>query len=49
MVPLATLRVFGEEEVEALLCGQGEKWELDTLRESIKFDHGYAPTLNPNP
>lgn len=25
-----------------MLCGMGEKWTVDMLSETIKFDHGYV-------
>lgn len=38
--PLATLAAFHEDELEAMLCGMGEAWSVETLADSIKFDHG---------
>ena len=40
MLPLDTLSCFYEEELEAMLCGQGEKWTVDLLTDALKFDHG---------
>lgn len=38
--PLETLEAFHEDELEAMLCGVGEKWSVEKLAESIKCDHG---------
>jgi E3 ubiquitin-protein ligase TRIP12 len=40
--PLHTLSCFYEDEVEAMLCGTGEKWVVEGLADTIKFDHGYT-------
>lgn len=40
--PLRTLDCFYEDEIECMLCGSGEKWTVQSLTESIKFDHGYT-------
>lgn len=40
VLSLNTLRCFHEDEIEAMLCGQGEKWTVDLLTEALKFDHG---------
>jgi hypothetical protein len=40
--PLMSLNCFYEDEIEHMLCGMGEKWTVDMLTDSIKFDHGYA-------
>lgn len=40
MFPLESLRCFYEDEVEAMLCGQGEVWTAEKLAEGLKFDHG---------
>lgn len=31
---------FHEDEIEAMLCGQGETWTVELLAEALKFDHG---------
>ena len=38
--PMETLESFHEDELEAMLCGVGEKWTVEKLLESIKCDHG---------
>lgn len=43
--PLATLAAFHEDELEAMLCGMGEAWSMETLADSIKFDHGCACSM----
>ena len=40
MLPLENLKCFYEDELEAMLCGQGEKWTVEKLTEALKFDHG---------
>lgn len=40
VLPLHTLKCFHEDEIEAMLCGQGEEWTVDLLTEALKFDHG---------
>ena len=40
--PLETLSIFYEEELETLLCGTCEHWDVDMLADIIKFDHGCA-------
>lgn len=42
--PLKSLECFYEDEIETLLCGSGERWTVQSLVESIKFDHGYTST-----
>jgi len=42
--PLDTLACFYEDEIETLLCGSGERWSVQGLADSIKFDHGYMPS-----
>ena len=44
--PLATLAAFHEDELEAMLCGMGEAWSMETLADSIKFDHGCACSMH---
>ena len=31
-----------EDELEAMLCGTGERWTVHKLAETIKCDHGCA-------
>jgi E3 ubiquitin-protein ligase TRIP12 len=40
--PLHSLNAFYEDEIEAMLCGTGEKWTVEMLGNTIKFDHGYG-------
>ncbi len=40
MFPMESLESFHEDELEAMLCGVGEKWTVGKLAESIKCDHG---------
>ena len=40
--PLSALACFYEDEIEAMLCGSGERWTVESLAETIKFDHGYT-------
>ena len=40
---LDALKIFHEDELEAMLCGQGEKWTVDMLSDALKFDHGCVP------
>ena len=40
VIPLDSLKCFYPDEVEAVLCGQGETWTTELLLEAIKFDHG---------
>ncbi|XP_047978352.1 E3 ubiquitin-protein ligase UPL4 [Salvia hispanica] len=45
--PIKHLRVFTEEELERLLCGEHVLWNSDELLEHIKFDHGYTISSSP--
>lgn len=40
MFSLEALQCFHEDELEAMLCGVGEKWSVSKLAETIKCDHG---------
>lgn len=44
------LRIFAEEDLEHLLCGEADSWVSWDLLDHIKFDHGYTagspPILN---
>lgn len=42
--PLDALKCFFEDEIEAMMCGTGEKWSVEALTDTIKFDHGYTAT-----
>ncbi len=39
--PMRYLRVFTPEELELHIRGDMEPWNMETLRASIKPDHGY--------
>jgi len=41
------LSCFYEEELEAMLCGQGEKWSVDLLTVALKFALGGPPPPPP--
>lgn len=45
--PVRHLKVFTEEELERLLCGEHVLWNSDELLEHIKFDHGYTISSSP--
>ena len=48
MFALGALQCFHEDELEAMLCGVGEKWSVDKLAETIKCDHGCACSVTPS-
>ncbi|XP_034951039.1 E3 ubiquitin-protein ligase TRIP12 isoform X2 [Chelonus insularis] len=44
--PTNQLRLFFPEELEAVFCGHGQsggKWDVKTLMECCRTDHGYTP------
>ncbi|KAK4281445.1 hypothetical protein QN277_012938 [Acacia crassicarpa] len=41
------LRIFNEEELERLLCGEFDSWAFHELADHIKFDHGYTASSPP--
>ncbi|KAI3474020.1 hypothetical protein Pfo_028808 [Paulownia fortunei] len=45
--PIRHLKVFTEEELERLLCGEHVLWNSDELLDHIKFDHGYTISSPP--
>ncbi|KAL6521022.1 E3 ubiquitin-protein ligase upl4 [Orobanche gracilis] len=45
--PIRHLRLFTEEELERLLCGEHVLWNSDELSDHIKFDHGYTASSPP--
>ncbi|KAK4481047.1 hypothetical protein RD792_011916 [Penstemon davidsonii] len=45
--PIRHLKVFTEEELERLLCGEQVMWHSDELTDHIKFDHGYTISSPP--
>ena len=46
--PLARLKMFSESELDAIICGEGERWTPEMLTECITFDHGYNTHLRPS-
>ncbi|GMI80035.1 ubiquitin-protein ligase 4 [Hibiscus trionum] len=44
---ISHLRIFTEEELERLLCGEHHYWAFNELLEHIKFDHGYTASSPP--
>ncbi|XP_011094716.1 E3 ubiquitin-protein ligase UPL4 isoform X1 [Sesamum indicum] len=45
--PIKHLKVFTEEELERLLCGEHVLWNSEDLLDHIKFDHGYTISSPP--
>lgn len=45
--PGESLRLFAEEELDVMLCGREERWDVAALVENIKFDHGYTSASPP--
>ncbi|KAL0409876.1 UNVERIFIED_CONTAM: E3 ubiquitin-protein ligase UPL4 [Sesamum latifolium] len=45
--PIRHLKVFTEEELERLLCGEYVLWNSEDLLDHIKFDHGYTISSPP--
>ncbi|CAJ1968460.1 unnamed protein product [Sphenostylis stenocarpa] len=41
------LRIFNEEELERMLCGENDSWAINELGDNIKFDHGYTASSPP--
>ncbi|KAG4383684.1 hypothetical protein GLYMA_13G136900v4 [Glycine max] len=41
------LRIFNEEELERMLCGECDSWAVNELGDHIKFDHGYTASSPP--
>lgn len=44
--PPGQLRLFFPEELEAVFCGHGQgggQWDVKTLLECCRTDHGYTP------
>ncbi|XP_058785696.1 E3 ubiquitin-protein ligase UPL3-like isoform X2 [Vicia villosa] len=39
---ISSLQIFNPQELDNLLCGRRELWEVETLTDHIKFDHGYT-------
>ncbi|ERN04907.1 E3 ubiquitin-protein ligase UPL4 isoform X1 [Amborella trichopoda] len=47
ILPLEYLKIFAEDELERLLCGEINIWQSDNLLDEIKFDHGYTASSPP--
>lgn len=47
--PINKLRLFYEDEIELLVCGDKNeaKWTIELLSSAIKFDHGYTASSEP--
>ncbi|KAK1400109.1 HECT-type E3 ubiquitin transferase [Heracleum sosnowskyi] len=45
--PIKNLQILTEEELEHLLCGECEVWNMNELLDHIKFDHGYTASSPP--
>lgn len=44
--PIGHLKLFFPEELEAVFCGHvqtGGRWDVRTLQECCRTDHGYTP------
>ncbi|XP_044364636.1 E3 ubiquitin-protein ligase UPL4 [Triticum aestivum] len=44
---LQTLRMFNEEEMERILCGEQDSWASSKLEDHIEFEHGYDASSPP--
>ncbi|XP_044947062.1 E3 ubiquitin-protein ligase UPL4-like [Hordeum vulgare subsp. vulgare] len=44
---LKTLRMFDEEEMERILCGEQDSWASSKLEDHIEFEHGYDASSPP--
>ncbi|CAI0471554.1 unnamed protein product [Linum tenue] len=45
--PIEHLKIFTEEELERLVCGERDFWSFNELFDHIKFDHGYTASSPP--
>ncbi|KAJ0235097.1 HECT domain-containing protein [Hirschfeldia incana] len=45
--PIEHLEIFNEEEVETLLCGERDLFNMNEVLDHIKFDHGYTSSSPP--
>lgn len=45
--PIKALQIFTAEELERLLCGEQDNWDIIELQNHINFDHGYSSTSRP--
>ncbi|MED6112874.1 E3 ubiquitin-protein ligase upl4 [Stylosanthes scabra] len=44
---IENLKIFNEEELERILCGEHDSWAINELADHIKFDHGYTASSPP--
>lgn len=47
VLPLSSLQIFTENELDYLFCGVRNLWVAETLTDHIKFDHGYTAQSSP--
>ncbi|CAN8257322.1 unnamed protein product [Cochlearia groenlandica] len=45
--PIEHLRIFNEEELETMLCGERDHFNMNEVLDHIKFDHGYTSSSPP--
>ncbi|KAJ4911554.1 E3 ubiquitin-protein ligase UPL4 [Raphanus sativus] len=45
--PIEYLKIFNEEELETLLCGERDLFNMNEVLDHIKFDHGYTSSSPP--
>ncbi|EOA19810.1 hypothetical protein CARUB_v10000054mg [Capsella rubella] len=45
--PIEHLRIFNEEELETMLCGEHDLFNMNEVLDHIKFDHGYTSSSPP--
>ncbi|KAF9593401.1 hypothetical protein IFM89_022662 [Coptis chinensis] len=47
VLPIRSLKIFTDEELDQLLCGEQSAWTYHELFDHIKFDHGYTASSPP--
>ncbi|CAJ1968461.1 unnamed protein product [Sphenostylis stenocarpa] len=47
VLPIDHIRIFNEEELERMFCGESDSWAINDLQDFLKFDHGYSATSPP--
>ncbi|KAF8118925.1 hypothetical protein N665_0002s0226 [Sinapis alba] len=45
--PIEHLEIYNEEELETLLCGERDLFNMNEVLDHIKFDHGYTSSSPP--
>nr|VDC85060.1 unnamed protein product [Brassica oleracea] len=45
--PIEHLGIFNEEELETLLCGERDLFNMNEVLDHVKFDHGYTSSSPP--